>query len=189
MGDGASEAVRGAACGLIDATCRRPSVTSVRIIAQQTSRDYTALPGSFGAWGAPDVSVEHGHHLPELVARFLVREAGWCGPLTAGDVPEFLEVGDDEVVVYMLDGPAGLGAHAPLADIPSARERHTWCQRVLSGDFVPWPANMTGLTRDGIVQPEPWWTLQDVSPVGARLVHVDDEHGVGRYVAVWEGIG
>lgn len=182
QGDAASSELRNLVRSLIDDTLARYQVTSISLIGSRSTKTYTSLSGSFAAWGAPQVSVGEGNYLSEMVMRSVVgsRELSIT-------VSEDLDQ-DNALIIYGLDGPAGLDTKAPLSLIPGSRSRHQWCQAVLAGQEVSWPADVVDLLEDGIVEPEPWWKLRHCCPRGARLVAQSDAYGVGRYVAFWEGL-
>lgn len=182
IGDASSARLRDAARSLIDAALSDPRCTQVTIVGSTDPDTYTAHTGSFRAWGA-DVSVGGGNHLAELVARYLL---GPCHlPITSGTWhPPY----GHELVIYPLDGPAGLTDKAPLAKVPGAPLRHQWCQKLLRGEDVHWPADLERLRDDGIIDPDHWWALRGSKVSGSELVAADEEHGVGRYVAQWKEV-
>lgn len=181
-GDDSSADLLRSARALVDDILTRHQVTEINLVGSREPRNYTAHTGSFRAWGAPEVTVGAGNYLAELVQRFVLIECTL--PITVGEIRK------DPTVLNMvgIDGPAGLSNRAPLSLIPTASQRHAWCMDLLSGERVSWPKNRDGLAADGIVEPEMWWMLRSLRPAGGQLAMVSDAHGVGRYVASWEGV-
>lgn len=180
-GDADSAALLASARTLIDDIRANHPVASISLLGSVDPRNYTAHTGSFRAWGAPDVTVGVGNYLAELVQRYVL-----------GDAPEPIQVVDSwpdhaDLLLVGIDGPAGLSERAPLSLIPSARERHQWCMDLLSGKDVTWPESVAELEQDGIVEPQLWWLLKDFIGQGCHVEMASEEHGVGRYVAMWEG--
>ena len=192
--DVASARVRAAARGL---SPRGP----VDLVSSRDERWYTAHAGSLGAWGAPSVTVGGGHHLPELVARYLFPETAICDARA--------RIGQlDRDTILVLDGSAGLTPRAPLALLDHGSWAHTWCQELLgvsaSGGGAPDRGAPAGdgdsapdadrLREAGIVEPELWLELaalrKELDTAGrllaTELVDADATTGVGRYVARWE---
>ncbi|MEJ6012481.1 hypothetical protein WG936_01320 [Corynebacterium sp. H127] len=165
---------------LIDATSAAYPVTSISLVGSRDPRSYTAHTGRFRAWGAPQCNVGAGNHLAELVQRYVLK--GCELPITVG---ESVAITTDTLVLYALDGPAGLSAAAPLALLPGAQQRHEWCLKVLRGGAVAWPSSAE-LRADGIVEPATWLALRELKPAHAEVVASSQAHGVGRYVAWWK---
>lgn len=180
-GDSDSADLLSAARTLIDDLRAQHPVASISLLGSVDSRNYTEHTGSFRAWGAPDVTVGEGNYLAELVQRYVLRDCD----LPIRTVESLTDPSD--LVLYGIDGPAALSERAPLSFLPAAPARHQWCNELLSGEEIDWPAEAAALAADGIIEPEMWWLLKDIRPHGARVVRTSDAHGVGRYVAVWEG--
>lgn len=179
--DSDSAQLLGSALSLIDVVRADHPGASITLLGSHSPENFTAHTGSFRAWGAPDVEVGEGNHLAELVMRYVL-----------GKVDEPVSVAQeltnpDDIILYGLDGPAALSDQAPLSLLPGAQARHEWCQSLLAGEEVTWPDDVQELAADGIVEPELWWQLKDVRPIGAKVLAASDEHGVGRYLALWEG--
>ena len=159
---------------LIDATPDLP----IHLVGSRARRWETGIPGSFRAWGAPQVSVGEGRHLPELVQRYVLGER-------AARVSEVrAELGSPApgvLTLLALDGSAGLTERAPLALLPGAAAADEWCRALLSGEEVgSLPA------ESGLLEPSLWLELARLRPTRAHLLAADSEHGVGRYVATWQ---
>ncbi|MDU0477888.1 hypothetical protein QVA66_01390 [Staphylococcus chromogenes] len=152
------------------------------VLGQRTDHTRTQRTGSFAAWGAPSISGLQGEYLCDLLASYLLRCAGInlsCAPVNSMDH-------NADVLIVVVDGPAGLSDRAPLALIPSAGERMQWCRSVLLGQTSV-PASEAELQADGLIQPEIWQQLHGVTPNRPRILTESMEHGVGRIVARWEG--
>ncbi len=158
---------------LIDATGDRP----VHLVGSRSPRWETGVEGSFRAWGAPQVQVGAGHHLPELVQRYVLGErASRVTQVRA----ELGEPDPDVLTLVALDGSAGLTERAPLSLLPQAAAVDTWCRNLLAGREVGYLP-----PEGGILEPELWLELAALTPRQAELVDSDTGHGVGRYVAAW----
>ncbi|HHU68180.1 hypothetical protein [Corynebacterium sp.] len=159
---------------LVDATGDRP----VHLVGSRSPRWETGVEGSFRAWGAPQVQVGAGHHLPELVQRYMLGERA----TRVTEVRADLGQPDPEALTLVaLDGSAGLTERAPLALLPQAAAADTWCRDLLAGREVgELPP------ESGILEPELWLELAALAPRRAELVDSDIGHGVGRYVAAWQ---
>lgn len=181
-GDSDSAMLLRVARTLIDDVCARHPVASISLVGSTYSRTYTAHTGSFRAWGASGVSVGAGNYLAELVLRYVVGDSSL--PISATP----FSPGPSVLTLVGVDGPAGLSDKAPLSLVPGARERHEWCEHVLRGDAVSWPEEKEELRRDGIIEPGMWWLLRNKRPIGPQLHVSSDAHGVGRYLATWEGV-
>lgn len=166
----------------------------------------TSHTGSFRAWGT-DISVGYGNHLPELVARWVLREAGCDASFLAqaeslAQFPDPWTLDPNAVVVAIADGPAALNVDAPLSLLPHAREIDAVCSTIGGcdssvlefgtdpfGEFGPTTCASVGLYTAGI------W--QDITAFGAELYddptsqlsgaekYHCDTYGVGYHVAVW----
>jgi len=172
--DTAGQRMVAAVRSLVDATGGRP----VHLVGSRSPRWETGVEGSFRAWGAPQVQVGAGHHLPELVQRYVLGERA----SRVTDVrAELGEPDPGALTLVALDGSAGLTERAPLALLPQAAAADAWCRDLLAGREV-------GELPDGggILEPELWRELAALRPRRAELVDADMEHGVGRYVAAWQ---
>jgi len=172
--DAAGQRMVAAVRSLVDSTGDRP----VHLVGSRSPRWETGVEGSFRAWGAPQVQVGAGHHLPELVQRYVLGERA----SRVTDVrAELGEPDPDALTLVALDGSAGLTERAPLALLPQAAAADAWCRDLLAGREV-------GELPDGggILEPELWRELAALRPRRAELVDADMEHGVGRYVAAWQ---
>lgn len=169
------ERIRGAARAEIQGT----EVRAVDIVCPLESRDYTAHTGSFAAWGAPQVQLDAGNYLPELVARYAVDPL----EVQVREVREHIGTPDPEVLtIVVVDGSAGLTARAPLALVPGAPELHAQLQ-----DFVAGKAQLPDtLASLGVFEPGLWVELAELKAQRRELCCADDSLGVGRYVGVWE---
>lgn len=172
--DAAGQRMVAAVRSLIDATGdHRP----VHLVGSRSPRWVTGVTGSFQAWGAPQVTVGAGHHLPELVQRYVLGERAARVASVRGELGA---VDPEALTLVAVDGSAGLTERAPLALLPQAAAADTWCRELLSGRPVgEMPA------EGGILEPELWRELAGLAPAQAELVDADCEHGVGRYVAAW----
>ncbi|NLA56995.1 MAG: hypothetical protein GX859_12035 [Corynebacterium humireducens] len=172
--DAAGQRMVAAVRSLVDSTGDRP----VHLVGSRSPRWETGVEGSFRAWGAPQVQVGAGHHLPELVQRYVLGERA----SRVTDVrAELGEPDPGALTLVALDGSAGLTERAPLALLPQAAAADAWCRDLLAGREV-------GELPDGggILEPELWRELAALRPRRAELVDADMEHGVGRYVAAWQ---
>lgn len=169
--DEAGARLRGAVRGLVAGEDR-----PIDVVASHDPRWHTAHTGSFRAWGA-GVTVGGGNHLPELVARYLL------GPAenrvrNVRDVLQPLDPG--ALTVLVLDGSAGLTSRAPLALVDGALEAHE-AMRAFLGGKAELPEDLPG-----VIEPELWRQLAELTPSKARLVDHDATLGVGRFVAAWQ---
>lgn len=169
------QCIRAAADEALD----RVDSRAVDIVCPLESRDYTELTGSFAAWGAPQVQLDAGNYLPELIARYALH------PLDAAvrEVRERIATPDPEVLtVVVVDGSAGLTARAPLALVPGAPELHAQLQ-----DFIAGKAELPSqLEARGVLEPRLWEELAELETQRRELCYAEDSLGVGRYVGVWE---
>lgn len=164
----------------------------VEIVGSRAKRWYTARTGSFGAWGAPQVEVDGGNYLPELVARYLLstleapaESTRPAEPYVASSREKLGPIDPDALTLVAIDGSAGLTSRAPLALLDGAQEAHRWCEKILAGQrsqAIPSPHE---LRAAGIIEPEIWVELATLRPRSAALVASDATLGVGRYVAEW----
>lgn len=157
------------------------------IIASHSQESRTRHQGSFRAWGAPQVNVGAGHHLPELIARFML---GRHTSRVSRVVPDFASISTEEdpprVIIVVIDGSTGLTDRAPSALLPSSVGIDSWCRELLSGSLSE-PKTAEELEAGGVREPALWLEAAErVSQVRqARLVAADSSLGVGRYIAVW----
>ncbi|QGU04825.1 hypothetical protein [Corynebacterium comes] len=174
--DAAGRRIATSILSLVDAAGTRP----IHLVGSRSARWETDLEGSFGAWGAPQVTVGAGRFLPELVQRHVLGERS----SRIEDVRGSLGVPDPSVLTLVaLDGSAGLTARAPLTLLDRGAEADRWCRDMLSGGQVADPGF---LSEAGVLEPELWLQLAALTPRRAALVEADTSHGVGRYVAAWE---
>ncbi|WP_245802218.1 hypothetical protein [Corynebacterium pacaense] len=162
--------------------------STVVIVGSHGEQMRTGDRGSFRAWGAPQVNVGRGNHLPELLARFAL---GPYADRVCGFVPTLASISDGAdspaVVIAVVDGSTGLSERAPSALLPGAAEVDTWCRDLLAGKRVG-SRSAEDLKVAGIREPALWVEAQRLQPqvTAARLVAADVSLGVGRYVAVWQ---
>lgn len=177
------------------------------IVRRPDDRFATSHAGSFRAWGA-DVRVGAGAHLPELVARWVVRESGLDPENVdvSAQLPDPYEVGDAggdaaAPIIVVAEGPSALTARAPLTLLPDAGPVDDVCAAIAAGGFDGKPGDdpfgafgpslcdSVGLHTMGV------W--QDLASFGAGLrldarsftaerTYRGAPHGVGYHVAVWE---
>lgn len=163
---------------LVDAAADR----RIELVGSRDPAWYTALAGSLRAWGAPEVNVDEGHYLPELVQRYALGEAA----SQVRDVRDSLGQVDPGVLTLMaVDGSAGLDPRAPLTDLPAAPAVDQWCRAVLAGQR-PAAKSAEELGAAGVIEPAPWLELAALQPRSAELIQADTTLGVGRYLAGWE---
>lgn len=157
--------------------------TRIELVGSRDKRWHTGLSGSFQAWGAPQVSVGQGNHLPELVQRYVLGDLA----TRISGVREELGQPDPEVLTLVAaDGSAGLTHRAPLTLLDTAPAADTWCRSLLAGENPEQELNRQQLTAAGIMETEPWLQLAALRPKQAELLEADTTLGVGRYVAAWE---
>lgn len=155
---------------------------AIELVGSRDGRWRTEHTGSFAAWGAPQVEVGAGNHLPELVQRYAL------GPELAGRVTDVRSVigrvNPRSLTLIAVDGSAGMTPRAPLALLGSAGVTDQWCRAVLSGapHDVPGQAE---LEEAGILDAGLWRELAGVEKRDAALVEADTTLGVARYVAGW----
>lgn len=157
----------------------------IHLVGSRAERWFTAHGGSFRAWGAPQVRVSGGHHLPELVMRHVLgAEANVTQVRDRVGTPE-----RGVLTVVAVDGSAGLTPRAPLSLLDGASRADQWCRDLLAGRLEEGehPRDLSGWLRGaGVIEPELWCELAALRPGRARLVDADATAGVGRYVAQWE---
>lgn len=157
----------------------------IELVGSADPRWHTRLSGSFRAWGAPEVSVGQGNHLPELVSRYVL-----------ADRAEYVTTSRDRLgtpdpsvlTVIAVDGSAGLTERAPLALLDTACWADQWCSTLLNDGPGPGVATPTAadLGAAGVLEPELWLDLAELSPTHTTLLARDTTLGVGRYIAGWE---
>ncbi|WP_051866785.1 hypothetical protein [Corynebacterium atypicum] len=154
----------------------------IDLVGSRDRRWRTEHTGSFAAWGAPQVQVDAGNYLAELVCRYVlgqhterIRRVSSC--LDAVD-PAAL-------TIVSVDGSAGLTSKAPLSLIPTAADSHRWCTDLLAGRACP-PRSERWLRDAGVVEPRLWCELQGLKRVRGELIAADTSTGVGRYLALIE---
>lgn len=159
------------------------TVAPVDLVGSRDDRWYTSHTGNFRAWGAPQVEVGGGNHLPELLQRYALgrhadRIRATSDRLT-GPVP-------GAVTVVAVDGPTGLTPRAPSSLVDGADEVDKWCRMLLRGEQVAIPSEQ-GLIHASLREPLLWCDLAQLADRvdTAELLAADTSHGVGRYVAVW----
>lgn len=161
---------------LVDAAGPRP----IHLVGSRSPRWETGVAGSFRAWGAPQVEVGAGRHLPELVQRHVLGERAGRIASVRGE----LGVPDPGVLTLVaVDGSAGLTPRAPLTLLGRGPEADQWCRDLLAGRET---TDSGFLGEAGVLEPELWLELAALSPQRAELVEADTSHGVGRYVAAWQ---
>ncbi len=150
----------------------------VELVASRDERWRTGHAGSFRAWGAPQVDVGEGNHLPELVARHVLR-----GLEISSVRPRLGNVNPRALTVVVADGSAGMTARAPLALLDGAEDAHRALLALLAGSGLDLTAEE--LADAGVIEPEPWLDLTALTPVEASVEYSDTHLGVGRYLAAW----
>ncbi|RNE49749.1 hypothetical protein C5L39_02930 [Corynebacterium alimapuense] len=165
---------------LIDAL---PSATPIDLVGSRASRWITKREGSFGAWGAPEVNVGKGHHLPELIQRYALGKRAEQVEQVRGQLGQ---PRPGVLTLVAIDGSAGLTPRAPLALLDQAPEVDHWCRQLLAGQLPEIAHNAASLSDAGIIEPELWLELASLQPQRAELINADISLGVGRYVARWE---
>ena len=155
----------------------------IHLVGSRDARWATALTGSLAAWGAPQVRVGGGNHLPELVQRYALgthveRVAQARGTLGT--------INPQALTIVAIDGSAGLTARAPLALLDDAPAADTWCRQVLTGHPPQDGRDASSLRGAGVLEPGLGLELAALRPRRARLIAADTTLGVGRYVAGWE---
>lgn len=155
----------------------------VDVVGSQADTWHTAHTGSLRAWGAPQVQVGGGNHLPELIQRYSL---GGFQPRvrTVGD--NLASISSGAVTVVALDGPTGLTQRAPSSLVEGADAADRWCRALLAGEH-PGAKTERELVRAAVREPQLWIELERLAErvSHAELVAADTSHGVGRYVAVW----
>ncbi|MDO5031681.1 hypothetical protein [Corynebacterium sp.] len=193
--DAASRGLLRAATELISEICSGSSLENgsenssgaermpVDIVCSWDKRWYTSCEGSLRAWGAPSVEVGQGHHLPEIMARYVLAESA-VGAQVEQVRDTLAPLRDGVLTVVVVDGSAGLTQRAPLAMIDSAQEAHLWCEALLSGTAQG--CDEEKLRAAGVLETSLWAQLAALNPVACELRAADSTLGVGRYVAGWQ---
>ncbi len=178
------------------------------IVRRPDNRFATAHAGSFRAWGA-GVEVGGGTHLPELVARWVIRETGLDPEHVdvAAQLPDPFEPGGGDgadvaaPIVVVAEGPAALTARAPLTLLPEAEPIDDACAAIAAGEFGGEPGDdpfgafgPAACDRVGLHTMGVWQDLASFGAelksgarsFGARATYRGAPHGVGYHVAEWE---
>lgn len=150
----------------------------IELVASQDRRWYTGHAGSFRAWGAPQVDVGRGHHLPELVARHVLD-----GLDVSSARPRLGRINPAALTIVVADGSAGTTTRAPLARLDDAPRAHRALLGLLRGEGLRLSAAQ--LADAGVLEPDPWLDLAALRPLRAELDYSDTHLGVGRYLAAW----
>ncbi|AKE41405.1 Uncharacterised protein [Corynebacterium kutscheri] len=167
----------------------------IAIVGDKDEAMRTNISGSFQAWGAPQVQLGVGQYLPELIGYYLIgtKEQGKrIHQVEIKSYASFAEViiNPPELVLCILDGSAGLTARAPLALIDTAAQAHQWCCDLLATTSSSRQNNLEvdqkWLSERGVLAPQLWLELAQLTVSDAQLHYVDESLGVGRYVARWE---
>ena len=153
----------------------------VELVTSRAERWYTGHSGSFRAWGAPQVKVSAGHHLPELVARHVLESAGVSIASARGRIGA---LNPEAVTVLVLDGSAGMTARAPLALLDGAAAAHEALLGLLDAQDLALDSG--ALAAAGVLEPELWLELAALRPESAQIIYQDTHLGVGRYLASWQ---
>ncbi|ALC06133.1 hypothetical protein CDES_08705 [Corynebacterium deserti GIMN1.010] len=155
----------------------------VELVGSQSDQWYTAHTGSLKAWGAPEIEVSGGHHLAEIVQRYVL---GSFESRVANTRGKLGEINPFALTLVSVDGPTGLTARAPSALVPGAQEMDAWCRTMLQGSPGQVPSKKS-LIDASVREPDLWLELATLAPhvIDAELVDADDTHGVGRYLARW----
>ena len=155
----------------------------VDLVGSRAPGWHTAHTGSFRAWGAPQVQVGGGNHLPELVQRYAL---GRFADRVRGVRDNLASISADALTVVALDGSTGLTQRAPSSLVEGAAEADGWCRALLGGDR-PVARTEQELVDAAVREPQLWLELAGLADrvETAELIAADTFHGVGRYVAVW----
>ncbi|EEW49494.1 hypothetical protein HMPREF0290_1872 [Corynebacterium efficiens YS-314] len=157
--------------------------TPVDLVGSRAAGWHTAHTGSFRAWGAPQVQVGGGNHLPELVQRYAL---GRFADRVRGVRDNLASISTDALTVVAVDGATGLTQRAPSSLVDGAAEIDGWCRALLGGQR-PGARTEQELVDAAVREPQLWLELADLADRvdTADLIAADTSHGVGRYVAVW----
>ncbi|MDR7329520.1 hypothetical protein [Corynebacterium guangdongense] len=150
----------------------------IELVASRDERWRTGQVGSFRAWGAPQVTVGQGHHLPELVARHVL------GGREITSVRDRIgEINPEALTIVAVDGSAGMTDRAPLALLEGAGDAHRALLGLLAGAGLC--LNHAELDDAGVIEPRLWLELAALPVRRANLEYHDTHLGVGRYLAAW----
>ncbi|AZA11607.1 hypothetical protein [Corynebacterium gerontici] len=189
VGDNASTELAAQSIALLTQAVQSPS--PVAIVCSHDNRWYTRHAGSFRSWGAANTSVGAGHHLGELVARWLLQQSSESAQHPMPEVLSQDSLSGHPTQIVVLDGSAGLSPKAPLAEVPGADEAHEWCTALLAGEG-PGSVEKQWLQERGVIEADLWLELEaEIAQRGwsGGLYWSDMSLGVGRYVARWERKG
>ncbi|WP_293951225.1 hypothetical protein [uncultured Corynebacterium sp.] len=155
----------------------------VDLVGSRADAWHTAHPGSFRAWGAPQIQLSGGSHLPELIQRYALGDELEPRVRAVGENLALISAG--ALTVVALDGSTGLTPRAPSSLVAGAADVDQWCRNLLAGE--PDSMSEEELAAGAVREPGLWLELaQLVRKVeSAELIAADTSHGVGRYVAVW----
>lgn len=181
--DSVGEQLLTALSTVIDALLAEDPGLRIELVGSRDPRWETGLTGSFAAWGAPQVDVGAGTHLPELVQRYVLGDRA-DRVVDARDV--LGQIGEGNLTLVAIDGSAGLTPRAPLALVETAEHADRWCRQILAGEEPTERMDADLLRAAGVLEPGLWLELARLRPRQARLLSADTSHGVGRYVAAWE---
>lgn len=119
-------------------------VVAVVFVADEA--EHTLQTGSLSAWGS-GIEVGGGNYLPELLARWLVRDVAERDfpslPMRISTFGEFsvaVSIGAD-VIMVMADGPSGLTEDSPHALVSGAAAADAWCSHI-AGCAEPVPLRL-----------------------------------------------
>lgn len=160
--------------------------TPVDLVGSRAPEWYTGHTGSFRAWGAPQVQLGGGNHLPELVQRYAL---GRYAERVRGVRDNLASISTDALTVVAVDGSTGLTQRAPSSLVEGAAEVDGWCRALLGGQCEA--RTEQELVDAAVREPQLWLELADLAGrvETAELIAADTSHGVGRYVAVWTVAG
>ncbi|WP_018023850.1 hypothetical protein [Corynebacterium ulceribovis] len=162
----------------------------VDVVIADDERWHTEHEGSFKAWGA-DLTVGYGKTLPELVARYLAREAGTTVGLVLTGLPDMAEYPNKVLVVA--EGTAALTERAPMAFQQRAVDIESYLEAIAGGDVSTSHRGAADLASVGQDNWEPvglftgplWMDLAAQRPADKQLLVHNTEFGVGYFVARW----
>lgn len=186
------ERVRGLLTDLIEKDAAgENSVSEIVLVGSQDPQWRTTHRGSFRAWGAPQVQLADGYFLAELVLRYLCVE--W-EHLISASYPSLAELltshrlTPETVVLLGIDGSAGLGPRAPLAELPAAPAADRWARALLDSGSAKTSASACAVKQDVTAhdaidgQPEPAGRLSDMFPTFTEPASSQQLQGAG----IWE---
>lgn len=185
-GDVVSAEMRAVAVGLLQRVGKSP-VGGVSVVCSRTHQWRTSHPGSLSAWGGTMVGLGEAEYLCDLLAVYVLQNAGLSGSLTVRTASTLQDAATQhsDLIIYFADGPVGLGERAPRYNVPTAPARFDWCLAILRGVRVP-AATREQLLDDAILEPDVWQTLQRCSVNSGSVLWHSGEQGIGRIVACWE---